>query len=425
MNSLLFYYLAFFSFFWVLGIDQLIFLPILFVGILHIINAKHVHKTGVLTFYFLFLIVSLISIFQITETFRYLTFIRNFLVYLTGFIIIYYYGSILSVRDNKFDIIDSTFFAIFIFSCQLSFFGFLGSMSIDLQFQSLAGYILPDLGSEYIKNWFNKGIIQSEALWFEQGFFRSKGLMLYPNFLGGLIIVTYPMKIFYFMKSLKFNKFFSLIIFTFLITDIFTIVNTLSRSAWGAALGAVLILFFLLDLNKNIRTGLIFTVVIIAIIGLSTNLIEIINLRFYDRTHSNYTRFLNYALIFESVFSDPFIFLFGKGTQTDHPLLSIPLGSHSTFFGILYKFGILGLSAFLLLTLRIIMKIKLIAQSYAGESKYSAKFIIISFGIIFIFLQMIFVEVDVDFTYTLIWSILVSLLICFEKRIAKKEGLSL
>ena len=71
------------------------------------------------------------------------------------------------------------------------------------------------------------------------------------------------------------------------------------------------------------------------------------------------------------------------------------------------------------------MKIKLIAQSYAGESKYSAKFIIISFGIIFIFLQMIFVEVDVDFTYTLIWSILVSLLICFEKRIAKKEGLSL
>ena len=214
-------------------------------------------------------------------------------------------------------------------------------MSFDLKFQSLAGYILPDLGSEYIKNWFNKSIIQSEALWFEEGFFRSKGMMLYPNFLGGLIIVTYPMKIFYFIKSLQFNKFFSLMIFTFLITDIFTIVNTLSRSAWGAALFAVLILFFLLNINKSIRTGLILTVIVVGVLALSTNLTEIINLRFTDRTHSNYTRFLNYSLIYESVFSDPIVFLFGKGTQTDHPLLSIPLGSHSTFFGIVYKFGIL------------------------------------------------------------------------------------
>ena len=420
MNKFLIYYFSFFVFFWAIGLDQLIFIPLLIIGFIHILNTKKVVKTGILSFYFLFIFLSLFSFFQISENFRYLTYFRNLMVYTAGFLIVYYYGTIISNRKYIRSNTEALFFAIFIFSCQLTLFGLLGAVAINIEFISLAGYIIPDLGSEYVKTWFNKSFIQSEALWFEEGFFRSKGLMLYPNFLGGLLIATYPLKVFFMFNLFRKNKIIAFFILSILILDLFIIVNTLSRSSWAGGAISLVILVFFLNLSNNFRFGLILVVGCIALIFAATDIQEIVTSRVFDRTHSNFSRFLNYSLIIDSLLSSPDKFLFGHGTQTDHPLLTIPLGSHSTFLGILYKFGILGFTAFTLFSVRVFLKILEVSKKIKNHSQMTFSFAVVAYALIFFFLQMVFVEVDVDVTYTIIWALFIGILILIDQSLNRK-----
>ena len=76
--------------------------------------------------------------------------------------------------------------ALLIFSLQCTVFAFLASSGYSVSLKTFAAYILPDLGSDYIRGMLNKNTIQAEALWFSEGFYRPRGLMMYPNTMAGV-----------------------------------------------------------------------------------------------------------------------------------------------------------------------------------------------------------------------------------------------
>lgn len=111
---------------------------------------------------------------------------------------------------------------------------------------------------------------------------------------------------------------------------------------------AVLIFFQLMQWRHALKS-LVMLIVIIPILGLSNvDYARQVWGKFNDvRGSSSDTRFANYALAWGDVLNNKSVYGYGARGKTSK--FNISIGSHSTITGIVYKTGLLGLGAYLLL----------------------------------------------------------------------------
>lgn len=410
-HKLLIAYFGGFFVFWSLGIDQLVFFLFCIVGVFSYIAAEKYPLSRELLFFGFFVICTFFSFFHIETTSRYITYIRNESVYLAMFFI--FVSTIFaSARNGK--TIDKLYFALLLFSLQCTVVAFLASNGISIAFKTLAGQILPDLGSKYLAAMMNKSSVQAEALWFAKGFYRPRGLMMYPNTMAGILASTMALKAYFVYKFWRDDfRFFAIVCLIAIYLDLFSIYSSLSRSTWAAMTIAVLVFPFVY--KTRFQTKLLplalggFLITFVVLTGFSDG----IESRLTEKTHSNEGRMLNYSLIWQETTSDFNTFLFGHGTQIDHELLSIPLGSHSTYLGIFFKYGILG-SIFFVLFLFILYRktvnlTKNVSRINTDGWSYLRPYFL-CFALIIPVLQMAFIEVDVDFSYAMYFATLIFLI---------------
>jgi O-antigen ligase len=130
--------------------------------------------------------------------------------------------------------------------------------------------------------------------------------------------------------------------------------------------------------------------------------------RVMAKTHSNAERELDYALTWAHITSTPWLFLFGQGTQIDVPQLRIPLGSHSTFLGLWFKQGLLGLFLFYAMGSRAVLASRLaLFETRDPDDRWFARMVMTS--TVFTLCQGAFVEIDVDASYCALWWVIVGL----------------
>ncbi len=411
-HKLLIAYFGAFIFFWFLGVDQLFFIVFCFVGFFTYLAAEKSAPSREVIFYALFVVATFFSIFEISSAERYVTYVRNEGVYI-AMLFIFLSSTFASARKDH--LTDKLYFALLVFSIQCTLIAFFSSSGINIAFKSVAGYVIPDMGYKYISSMLNKATVQAEALWFSAGFYRPRGLMMYPNTMAGILASSLALKAYFVYKFWRDElKIFSFLVLIAMYMDIFSIYASLSRSTWIGL--AVALIIFPFAFKTNFQAKLmpvvmgVFVTAVIFLTGLSGG----IESRLVDKTHSNEGRGLNYTLIWQETTSTVNKFLFGHGTQIDHWMLSIPLGSHSTYLGVFFKFGVIG-SVFFLLFLFFLYRRSLSLtrdvnwlNGYEG-SRYIRPYFL-CFALIIPIVQMMFVEVDVDLSYALYFSALVFLI---------------
>lgn len=410
-HKLLLAYFGAFTFFWFLGIDQLFFVFFCCVGFFTALSTRESAPGPEVVFFAIFVVATFFSVFQISTPDRYITYIRNEGVYIAMFFVFLSSTFAAARHDHA---TDKLYFALLIFSIQCTVIAFLASTGTGIAFKSVAGYFIPDLGSKYISGMLNKDTVQAEALWFSKGFFRPRGLMLYPNTMAGILASTMALKAYFIYKFWRDGlKIFALLLFAAIYMDIFSIYASLSRSTWISL--AVALIVFPFAFKTNFAAKLIpalMGVLVIALVFI-TGLNEGIESRLTDKTHSNEGRGLNYSLIWQETTSSADKLLFGHGTQIDHWALTIPLGSHSTYLGVFFKYGVIG-SLFLVLFLfflyrRSVSLTKNVNRLNGIDGRHIRPYFL-CFALIIPIVQMMFIEVDVDLSYALYFSVLVFLI---------------
>jgi len=413
-HKLLIAYFGAFMLVWFLGIDQLYFPLICLVGFftyLYTLSTGELMPGREVWFFAFFVIATFFSVFQITTPDRYVTYIRNEGVYVAMFFIIVS-ATFASARST--DTTDKLYFALLLFSIQCSVVAFLASNGFSLSFKSVAAYVIPDMNSKYISGMLNKNTIQAEASWFSKGFFRPRGLMMYPNTMAGILASTMAIKAYFIYKFWRDQfRIFAILCLILIFMDIFSIYSSLSRSTWIGLVIALAVFPFAFKTSfvAKLMPALVGAVVIglVFLTGLSAG----IESRLVDKTHSNEGRGLNYTLIWQETTSSADKLLFGHGTQIDHWMLGIPLGSHSTYLGVFFKFGVIG-SVFFLLFLFFLYR--LASRLTANVNKINingGNYIrpyFLCFALITPIVQMTFIEVDVDLSYAFYFSAVVFLI---------------
>ena len=260
----------------------------------------------------------------------------------------------------------------------------------------------------------NKASIQAEALWFSKGFYRPRGLMMYPNTMAGILASTIAFKAYFVYKFWRDKfKILAIICLVAIFMDIFSIYASLSRSTWIGL--AIAFIVFPFAYKTNFQAKLVPVLAGVVFIGFVflTGISDGIESRFVDKTHSNEGRGLNYTLIWQETTSTADKFLFGHGTQIDHWQLDIPLGSHSTYLGVFFKYGLLGTVFFLLFLLFLYRRSLSLTRDVRKLNDYGDSFLrpyFLCFALIIPVVQMMFIEVDVDLSYALYFATLVYLI---------------
>lgn len=420
-HKLLIAYFGAFTLFWFLGIDQLIFVLFCFIGFFAYLSSQRTAPGVEIIFFAIFVFATFFSVVQISTADRYLTYFRNQGVYMA---MLFVFLSSMFASAREMHTTDKLYFALLLFSFQCTLIAFLASSGISISFKSVAGYIIPDVGSKYINGMLNKDSIQAEALWFSKGFYRPRGLMMYPNTMAGILASTMAIKVYFIYKFWRDQyKFFAILCLGAIFFDIFSIYSSLSRSTWAGLAVALVVFPFAFKTSLPAKLFPIIAGVVVAGFVFFTGLSDGIETRFVEKTHSNEGRGLNYTLIWQETTSTIDKFLFGHGTQIDHWMLDIPLGSHSTYLGVFFKFGIVGFLFFLLFLILLYRRSVLLTRNVKRLNGYGVGYIrpyFLCFALIVPIVQMVFIEVDVDLSYAMYFSALV-FLIAQENRIVNES----
>lgn len=175
---------------------------------------------------------------------------------------------------------------------------------------------------------------------------RFVGFLEYPNLVSLMYFVMFPLSL-YSVRSWKSP----LLKYGYCILAMYPVFEASSRSGMILAVVALAIALAYLAREKGSSKGrwrnvlmLGGLVVLLVVVINWVSIVDAIDSLLSGRQGSNTTRSLLYLRSIEDVLeSSPFI---GRGIKfTEYPFGdSIPLGSHSTYIGILYKTGFLGLA---------------------------------------------------------------------------------
>lgn len=387
---------------WFLGVDQFIW-PLLssWIALKWALSGQRFRTEIIIVVGLISCIPILISLTAISEGYRYLTYFRNSLIYFGGLLTVV---MIYSTHRSLDEVLD-TIKVVVALGMILMLSGFAAAKGFDLTFKAPLGAIIPaGVNSDYIAVMVNKSLTSREATWFAAGHFRPKGLMLFTNLLAGVLLLMWPLKALLLTRS---STTVALLLLATLLVDAFVLIQTLSRSAWVAGTLALITAVILWRKTVIGKIGALFVGVVLALGFVVSGQLDTVMNRF-DKAHSDKDRGENYALIMESVMSDPRHLIIGYGTQRDVIGMNIPLGSHSTYLGVLYKYGLLGLTAFSALI--IVIFLQLFAAIRSAKGQHERAIVVAILGAIMVpTLQGLFIELDVDVQYFQLWWVLVGL----------------
>lgn len=400
---------------WALGGDQFL-LPVL----LLVLFAKRVLVRGIvfrrsksLAFWTWWLMFAIVSTLMIDESYRYVTWIRNFVTSFSGVCLAYlvFESHVSNSQVERFLLIIAGYAML----CSLT--GFAGVLGFEDGYMSPVGRLLGVGNYGYLSDMFYKSFVQSEALWFSEGFIRPKGFMLYSNLLCGVVLVGAAIKLYLFMGGFRLRWYWRILLVLFWLVDGTVVVYTLSRSAWIGLAAAMATLLLLVRIGVATRISIAAVLLVIVTLASFLDVGAVMTKRFVEKGHSNAERGLNYTMIGEAVVRAPERFLLGYGTQRDVSEMDIPLGSHSTYLGILYKYGMIGLLLYLAGLLTTLWRLRRAIQHDHRTRLMGA---VLMTSLVQIAVQGLFIEIDVDVVYMALWWILVGLSLAYSDNILRQ-----
>ena len=346
--------LALFPLWWFLGVEQFIWTLGTFLIMLKVVakQRQKVYVVATLKWLFFFLIVHLLSGFFIVESFRLITFVRNFGAYSAAFLVVLIITNQLkSWREVRWLLVIMT--GILFLSASVSLLGILGIWRPS--FTSLMGSVLPG----WIRATSYGGQIAVRSLgrpsWFSglNSYFRVNGFFMFSTMYASTLAYFLPMVFFLFSMAAKLRgkMFLALVIVLFIINLIFT---TGRIAIISCLIGAAFYLVFYAGSRILVRLLALFAIVCVILILFfsayyTSDVFEPIAQLYedlvYARGPGSFTdRGTVYVHTIEGALQRP---LLGWGTERDIPNFPYPAGSHSHYLAILYKQGIVGLLVFL------------------------------------------------------------------------------
>lgn len=344
---------------WFLGIEQIIWLFLFALTtiktlVLHRFRVRVVTAAKILVF---FLIIHLVSSLSIVESFRIITFIRNFSMYLLALFIVITITNNVRTEEQLQRVIDGLLVGIG-WAVILGFLGIIGLFRPE--FTSGIGYLLPSSISS--TDYGTRIVLRSTGTlsWFAGlgTYYRIRSVFLYGTMYATTLAMTYPLLLYRFRISETLKGRLILVILGCLM--LINLLFTTGRSAIAAWLiGAVVWLWFTYGLSKRWGKLVLLLLMLMACILIVAFLVSIfLGLDPFQLTEANLRSLL--AARGSSTADRLYVYqqtligwldrpLIGWGTERDIPGFRYPAGSHSYYLGTLYKQGIIGLAIFVLL----------------------------------------------------------------------------
>jgi len=350
----------------------------------------------------IFLLASLVSATSIQEFYWIPMFIRNFVVAISAFLLlIVTYNSLKSGSDIK-----KILWAWSIMAVMASLMGLLVAAGL-IPFRHIMtapiASILPEQisQSEYYSSIINISL-GDRIQFFGLSVRRVSSIFPYQNIFAAALIMIIPFQFFLYRHSTGWKK-----ALVWLSIPLFA-VNLLLTYSRGALLAIVLSFLFLVYLRikpLNQRTKRKIVLPGIALLILSILAFSIFGNSFIDKINPKSAEIRNFILVksIESWKKRP---IFGWGTQRNidavggwenRPFKIIPaLGSHSQFLSLLYRYGLFGLTVFLLIYAILIRELNRTAKDPPKEKFWRDLSLFCGWAFAANLIHGIFIDMDFD-----------------------------
>jgi len=332
---------------WLIGVEQIIW-PFVFLGValkIVYIRKGKILIVGLIQVFFVFLILQLVSALSITDQYTWLVFLRNFAVFITVFMLLF----ILINSISGWEQIKWLLKVILITMGFSAFIGFLGVIGIwRPHFYSPLRSIFPEW--IFQSNAGTRMVLRSigiPAYFLSIHYFRLNDFFSFPTLYATALITIIPLAIYW---ARIYRKDTSRIIWLGIIgLLLINLLFTTGRTAVISLLaGFILFQLFIIRKNRVFRWFVVLTLMAIALIFLSQKEI-ITSISNFLSARSTAERLDVYSFSLQWWAQHP---IFGWGTaRTISSIegLQLPLGSHSYYIAILFRFGLVGFSFFALM----------------------------------------------------------------------------
>lgn len=413
-----------FPLWWILGIEQFVWSAGYFLISLKVISIQkyQIKINNALKWTALFLFFQMLSTSGIVESFRWITFIRNFNAHLAFFFIIF----ILINQVRSWEDIKLLLNAHVIAMLFAAIIGLLALLQLwQPQFTSLVGFFMPG----WIKATSYGGAIAVRSVgqlsWFEglNVYFRVNSFFMFATLYASALALTIPTTLFLFNIS---SSLFSKAIYgSIFLLFVLNIVYTTGRIAMiGCLAGGLYYMFFFSKWNKLVKLAAVFGFLIFTTAILFNDIQQLMAQLFEDFVFARGAgsfddRSTIYRITLEQVYQRPF---FGWGTERDIPDFFYPAGSHSFYLGILYRHGIFGFVSFLCLLVTLWQEItlrtkrKLVDRSLIDTRKFLqyGKWVLVAFIV-----NSLTDALDLDSTTMMLFGLTIGLLISAKRMLSQ------
>lgn len=340
---------SYYLLFWIAGLDGFIWFILAPFLLLDLFSNNRILLNKYVLLGLVFLIFSfIISFLFIEDSFRYLNFIRNTILILTIVLLITVVINFniydLNLNESLHKAIDRLIF----YSTIIGVFSIV--LNLDFSLKTPAFYVLPE---EIISTDFGSRLVLKQLItksWFAGfNYPRLTSLFQYAGSYG-IVLSTMFIYVIVFHKKIKKYKVKLLLI----------LVNILFTTSRTAIIALVISLLIYIFINRGIL------VKIALLILLSISIVLLLNLGFIEEIlyargeGSTYSRSTIYFESIKYFLINPL----GYGEYVDIPRLDLPLGSHSTFIAILFKYGLIGVIGSILLVFGWIQQTKLSINNF-------------------------------------------------------------
>ena len=292
-----------------------------------------------------FLAVHLISGLFIIETFRYFTFARNFSTYVTAFLILIVVPACIRSEQDVRKLLSALVGAMLI----AGVLGLAGVLQLwQPEFDSVLGWFLPDslAQTDYIS-----GIVHRRTgtmNWFIglEWFYRLKTFFLFPPLYASALVIVIPIALCLWEQAEKrVTRWLLGLVILLLCINLF---YTTGRTAIaGFLVGGGYFLLTATRWRKGLQKLFVGIVIVGAVLTLLASALgtDLVREALYARgSGSIEDREVIYDATLKGWAERP---VFGWGTERDFNGFRYPAGSHSSYLGVLYKQGLVGLVVFL------------------------------------------------------------------------------
>lgn len=316
---------------------------------------------------FMFIMMQVPSILFVAESRWYLVFVRSFSLWLGGFFLFILATNLVFFESRTFFFFLKAILFTALLACIVALLAVSGFLSPS--FTAPVAKVLPAVivNSEFAyailhKSWVGEGAARIFGL----SFIRPRSFFLYANTFAGFLVLIVPLAFYLYSKQRRIvTRWLMLAVASFIVISLLL---TTSRAGIASLLiGAVVALRHRLPTRVKVLLTILFVLALTLGIlltnsdfsSIARNFTELIEGLVTARGRSHITRLTIYTGTLKSWQDNP---LFGWGTQRNASVAGLPaslppLGSHSTFLAILYRHGLLGLVAYLLLIISVFRRL--------------------------------------------------------------------